>query len=160
MTELKLQHRNGLNFEIQTSKSKYNIEVNTISPVEYFASSAAACSAVDIVELPKAAGKTMSDLQINIAYERNETAPKKLNSLHLHYNFKSDADDDTAKKWVMSSMETYCSTINSLRSDVRILYSISHNEVLIADSIAIISGTVQTQDNIQVNATDIGSCPV
>ena len=160
MTNLTLTQKNDSNFEIQTTKSKYLMDINEISPVEYFVSSAAACSAVDIVELPKAAGKIMNNLEIKISYERNETAPKKLNVLHLHYHFNSDADDNTAKKWVMSSMETYCSTINSLRSNVKILYSITHNKALIADNTAIISGTSQANFTNNLNAASIGSCLV
>ena len=159
MTKLLLEQKDETSFAVQTTKSNYTINIDDISPVEYFASSAAACSAVDIVNLPKDSGYCMSDLKIEIHYERNESPPKKLNSLHLYYQFTSDASDDQAKKWVMSSLETYCSTVNSLRSDVKIFYSISHNQQLIADNISIISGAGQHYYSAS-DAQDIGSCPI
>ena len=71
---------------------------------------------------------------------RNETNPRKFNTLHLTYEFESDADDTQAARWVMASIETYCSTINTVRDSVEISYTIVHNGKTIRQNEKVISG--------------------
>jgi len=71
---------------------------------------------------------------------RNESAPRKFNSLHLEYSFDSDADDTTAARWVMASVETYCSTINTVRDTTEITYTIIHNGKMVRENEKMISG--------------------
>ena len=68
------------------------------------------------------------------------------NSLHLEYTFDSDVEDLVAKRWVMASLETYCSTINTIRDTTMITYSIIYNGSILCDHEKMISGGGSTID--------------
>ena len=152
--KVKVSHKDGMKFEAKTAKSSFIIDCPKISPLEYFLSGIITCSATDVVLLPKNQDKTVTDLVIDGDVVRNEELPKKFNELHLHYNFNSDGDDLMASRWVMASLETYCSTINTIRDSVAISYSITHNGSLIKENENMISG-----GGSNINLGQIESCP-
>lgn len=149
-----VSHLDAMKFEAKTSKSSFVIDCPTISPVEYFLSGIITCSATDIILIPKNQGKTVSDLVVDGEVVRNEVHPCKFNTLHLEYSFNSDADDITAARWVMASLETYCSTINTIRDSTKITYDITHNGVKICENEALISG-----GGSNIDLGEIESCP-
>jgi len=149
-----VSHLNEMKFEAKTSKSSFVIDCPTISPVEYFLSGIITCSATDIILLPKNQGKNVTDLVVDGEVVRNEVHPCKFNTLHLKYSFNSDADDITAARWVMASLETYCSTINTIRETTKITYDITHNGSLIKEREELISGGGSSYD-----MGAIESCP-
>lgn len=149
-----VSHLNEMKFEAKTSKSSFVIDCPTISPVEYFLSGIITCSATDIILIPKNQGKTVTDLVVDGEVVRNEVHPCKFNTLHLEYSFNSDADDMTAARWVMASLETYCSTINTIRESTKISYDITHNGVKIRENEALISG-----GGSNIDLGEIESCP-
>ncbi len=104
--------------------------------------------------IPKNQGKTVTDLVVDGEVVRNEAQPRKFNTLHLNYNFNSDADDITAARWVMASLETYCSTINTIRDTTEISYSIIHNKKSIRENEKMISGCTTP-----IDMGAIESCP-
>lgn len=138
--KITVSHQDGMRFEAKTEKSSFIIDCPQISPIEYFLSGIIACSATDVVMLPKQQGFEVSNLQVDGEVVRNESAPKKFNTLHLEYRFDSNADDTLAARWVMASLETYCSTINTIRDSVVITYTIKHNGNTIRDHETMISG--------------------
>lgn len=103
-----VSHQDAMRFEAQTEKGSFIIDCPQISPIEYFLSGIIACSATDIVMLPQKQGHEVKNLAVSGEVVRNESAPRKFNTLHLEYRFDSDADDTTAARWVMASLETYC----------------------------------------------------
>ncbi|MDO9207356.1 MAG: OsmC family protein, partial [Sulfuricurvum sp.] len=111
-----------------------------ISPIEYFLSGIIACSATDVVMLPKQQGFDVTNLEVDGEVVRNEEAPRKFKTLHLEYRFDSNADDTLAARWVMASLETYCSTINTIRDSTVITYTIIHNGNRIRENETMISG--------------------
>jgi len=135
-----ISHQDGMRFEAKTEKSSFIIDCPVISPVEYFLSGMITCSASDMIVIPQSQGKTVTDLSIDGDVVRNDEHPRKFNTLDLIYRFNSDADDTTAAHWVMASLETYCSTINTVRDSVKISYSIMHNGTMIRENEAMISG--------------------
>lgn len=145
--------------EAKTSKSSFIIQPKVISPVEFFLGGAISCTVTDMVLLPKNQGYEISNIEIIGDVVRNETPPKKFNEIHLTYKFDSNADDLIARRWVLATMETYCSTINTLRGVSEITFSIIHNSNLIAEKDGIVSGE-NSQTAIGVdNTPDIGgSC--
>ncbi|MDQ1244020.1 MAG: putative redox protein, partial [Campylobacterota bacterium] len=56
--------------------------------------------------------------------------------------------------WVMASLETYCSTINTIRDGVAITYSITHNGTKIRENEKMISG-----GGSKIDMGKIESCP-
>jgi putative redox protein len=147
-------HQEGMQFEAKTEKSSFIIDCPTISPVEYFLSGIITCSATDIVLLAKNQGKTVKNLQIEGDVIRNEEHPRKFNTLHLTYKFDSDADDTAAARYVMASVETYCSTINTIREGVKISYTIIHNSQTIKENEMMISG-----GGSNIDLGEIEGCP-
>lgn len=135
-----ITHQEGMKFEAKTAKSSFVIDCPTISPIEYFLAGLICCTATDIVMVPKKQGIDVTDLVIDGDVVRAEEMPQKFDALHLDYNFNSSADDDTAARWVMASIETYCSTLNTVRGVTKITYSITHNGKKIRDKAEIISG--------------------
>jgi putative redox protein len=152
--KISVSHKEAMKFEAKTEKSSFIIDCPTISPIEYFLSGIITCSATDIILIPKNQGKTVTDLVVDGEVIRNEDHPRKFNSLHLTYSFNSDADDTTAARWVMASVETYCSTINTIRDTTEISYSITHNGKLIRENEKMISG-----GGTKIDMGEIEACP-
>ena len=138
--KITITHQDAMKFEAKTTKSSFIIDCPTISPIEYFLSGIITCSATDIILIPKNQGKTVTNLVVDGEVLRAESHPCKFDTLHLTYSFDSDADDITASRWVMASVETYCSTINTIRDTTKITYDITHNGTLIKENQEMISG--------------------
>lgn len=149
-----ITHQDAMKFEAKTEKSSFIIDCPVISPVEYFLSGMITCSASDLIMMPKNQGKTVTNLSVDGDAARNDEHPRKFNTLHLDYSFDSDADDTLAARWVMGSLETYCSTINTVRDSVRISYSIKHNGKVIRENEEMISG-----GGSGIDLGEIESCP-
>ena len=149
-----VSHKEDMKFEAKTEKSSFIIDCPQISPIEYFLSSIIACSATDMIMIPKNQGKTVTNLSVEGDATRNEDFPRKFNTLHLVYNFDSDADDTMAARFVMASLETYCSTINMIRDSVKISYTIIHNGKTIRENESMISG-----GGVKIDMGVIESCP-
>ncbi|WP_324172783.1 OsmC family protein [Sulfurimonas sp.] len=152
--KVSITHKEAMKFEAKTSKSSFIIDCPVISPIEYFLSGIITCSATDIILIPKNQGNKVTDLRVDGEVVRNEDHPCKFNTLHLTYDFNSDADDTTAARWVMASLETYCSTINTIRDTTAISYSITHNGNLIKENEQMISG-----GGSNIDMGDIQGCP-
>lgn len=134
-------HLDAMRFEAKTERGEtFVIDCPTISPIEYFLSGLVACTTSDLIAIPSKQGKTVTNLSVEGEGVRNENPPCKFNTLHLDYRFDSDADDATALRWVMGSIETYCSTINTVRDTTKITYSVTHNETRLRENEPIISG--------------------
>lgn len=152
--KISVSHRNAMRFEAKTQKSSFIIDCPQISPIEYFLAGIITCSASDIVLLPKNHDKAVTDLVVDGDVVRDDDHPRKFNTLHLEYTFNSDGDDTMASRWVMASLETYCSTINTIRDTVAISYSVTHNGKKIKDNEKMISG-----GGSKIDMGDIESCP-
>jgi len=152
--KINVSHQSGMKFEAKTEKSSFVIDCPVISPLEYFLAGLITCSASDVVLLPQNQGKNISNLNVEGEVVRNETQPRKFNELHLTYSFDSDADDIMAARWVMASLETYCSTINTIRDTTAISYTIIHNAKTIRENEKMISGGGAT-----IDLGKIESCP-
>ncbi|AFV97852.1 MULTISPECIES: OsmC family protein [unclassified Sulfuricurvum] len=138
--KITVAHQSEMKFEAKTEKSSFIIDCPQISPIEYFLSGIIGCSATDVVMLPKQQGYEVKNLEVSGEVVRNESAPRKFNTLHLEYRFDSNADDTLAARWVMASLETYCSTINTIRDSTVITYTIIHNGNVIRENESMISG--------------------
>jgi putative redox protein len=145
-----------MEFEAKTSKTSFKIVPKEVSPVELFLSGLIACSATDMAVMPVKQGFEISNLSIAGDVVRNDVAPKKFNDIHLTYSFDSSADDLIARRWVLSTLETYCSTINTVRGTSNITFSIVHNGVEIATNDSIMSGDNSTPSLGDPDAPDIG----
>ena len=151
-----IKNTDGINFKATTSKTEFDVIPKEVSPIELFAVAIISCSGTDMVMLPQKQGFEVKNLDIGADIERNESYPQKFNTMHVTYSFESTADETTARRWVLSSLETYCSTINTVRSDVKVSYTINYNGKCLADRESLISG--EGMKLTAENAADIGGC--
>jgi len=151
--KVSISHKDGMKFEAKTANGSFVIDCPVISPLEYFLAGLITCTASDMIAIPKNSGKEVTNLVVDGEVVRNEDHPRKFNSIHLDYNFNSDADDITAKRWVMASLETYCSTVNTVRDTTAISYSITHNGKKIGENGKMISG-----GGTKIDLGEIQSC--
>ena len=141
---IKIRHIGGHIYEARNNKETIIVDIKKYTPVEYFVTGLANCSAYDIVELAKQKGYELNNFIMEIEYKRKNTFPKIFTKFHFIYKFDSNADNITAKRWVLSSLETYSSTINTVRNTSKIYYSIYLNNEIIAFKESITSGDGNT----------------
>jgi len=127
-------------FKANTVKSSYTIDCKEITPVEYFATAIIGCTGIDLVMMAEKDGYIVSNYKVNAEIERQMEVPMKLSSMHISYAFDGSFDSVKAKRYILASLESYCTTVNSVRDSVKISYSIIHNGVKIADKESIASG--------------------
>lgn len=141
--QVKIAQKEGLHFNATTSRGvEFLIQPKEhISPLEYFALGLISCTGTDLVMLPAKQGHEARNIAISADLQKSEQAPFRFITIHIDYSFDSDADDLSARRWVLSSMESYCTTINTVRGSAKILYSITHNGTRIADCESIHSGS-------------------
>jgi len=149
-----ITHKEDMKFEAKTEKSSFIIDCPVISPIEYFLSGLVACTTSDMIAIPKAQGKVVTNLSVEGDVVRADDHPRRFLTLKLDYTFESNVDETTAVRWVMASVETYCSTINTIRDTTKISYSITYNKKLIRENEEMISG-----GETKIDMGKIESCP-
>lgn len=148
-----VSHLDAMRFEAKTERGeRFVIDCPVISPIEYFLAGLIACTTSDLIAIPKQQGKTVTNLSVDGDAARNETPPCKFNELHIDYRFDSDADDMTALRWVQGSIETYCSTLNTVRGTTKMTYSVMHNGSALRENEPIISGQGSAIDFGEIDA--------
>jgi len=139
--EVKLEYKGDKVFDVTTSKSSFVMDAKEITPVEYFAAGIIGCTGVDLVTLAQKDGFKIKNYSVKAEIERQLAIPFKFASMHLIYSFDGDFDEIKAKRYILSSLESYCTTINSIRDSVKISYTIIFNSKTIASKESIISGS-------------------
>jgi len=86
-------------------------------------------------------GYVVSNYKVSAEIVRTTDVPMKLDSMHIMYEFEGSFESVKAKHYILASLESYCTTVNSVRDSVKISYSIIHNGKNIADKESIASGT-------------------
>ncbi len=142
---IKIRYIGEKKYEATNSKEVLIIDTEKYTPVEMFITGLGNCSLYDVVEMGKK--YNIKNVQMEIEYKRRETFPKIFTEFHFIYIFESTTDNLTAKRWVLSSLETYCSTINTIRNTSKIYYTIIHNGDTIAYKEMIISGETNTSND-------------
>ena len=127
-------------FKATTSKSSFIMDAKEITPVEYFASGLIGCTGIDIVVFANKDGYELKDYKVEANIVRNEGVPYKFNEVEIIYSFNSEFEEIKAKRYVLSSLESYCTTVNSIRDSVKVFYTIIYNGKRVANKEAIISG--------------------
>jgi len=127
-------------FKANTIKSSYILDCKEITPVEYFATGIIGCTGIDLVMMAEKDGYIVSNYKVSAEIERQMKVPMKLAAMHIIYDFEGSFDATKAKRYILASLESYCTTVNSVRDSVKITYSIVHNGVKIADKESIASG--------------------
>jgi len=127
-------------FKANTLKSTYTIDCKEITPVEYFATGIIGCTGIDLVMMAENDGYAISNYKVSAEIEKSESVPMKLNAIHIIYDFEGSLEAQKAKRYILASLESYCTTVNSIRDSVKVSYSIIQNGEKIVTKETISSG--------------------
>jgi len=146
--EVSLELIEDFKFKAKTSKSEFILDSSKITPVEYFATGLIGCTAYDLKYFANKDGFEVNDYSVKAEIERSEGVPYKFSSIHIIYNFKSDFEEIKAKRYILASLESYCTTVNSIRDSVKVSYTIVYNGKVLADKETILSGVSSNKEAI------------
>lgn len=133
-------------FKANTTKSSYILDCKEITPVEYFATGIIGCTGIDLVMMAEKDGFEVTNYSVKAEIERSESVPMKFVSIHIIYEFDGEFDATKAKRYIGASLESYCTTVNSIRDSVKVTYTIIQNGEMIADKETLISMNIKVED--------------
>ncbi len=138
--KVSLNYLGDKKFEAKTSKSSFIMDAKEITPVEYFAAGIIGCTGIDLAVFAEKDGYEIKNYSVEADIVRQLAVPYKFGSIHIIYKFEGDFDELKAKRYILSSLESYCTTVNSIRDSVKVEYTIVFNGKTIADKEGIVSG--------------------
>jgi len=133
-------------FKANTIKSSFILDCKEITPVEYFATGIIGCTGIDLVMMAEKDGFEVTNYSVKAEIERTESIPMKFASMHIIYDFEGAFDATKAKRYIGASLESYCTTVNSIRDSVKVSYTIIQNGEMIVNKEALISMNVPLED--------------
>ena len=134
-------------FKANTTKSSYILDCKEITPVEYFATGIIGCTGIDLVMMAEKDGFEVTNYSVKAEIERTESVPMKFASMHIIYDFEGAFDETKAKRYIGASLESYCTTVNSIRDSVKVTYTIIQNGKTILENEGLISmGSMISED--------------
>ena len=133
-------------FKANTQKSSYIMDCKEITPVEYFATGIIGCTGIDLVVMAEKDGFEVSNYSVKAEIERTGSVPMKFSSMHIIYEFDSAFDTQKAKRYIGASLESYCTTVNSIRDSVKVTYTIIQNGETITEKEELLSIKIELED--------------
>ncbi|RLA71052.1 MAG: OsmC family peroxiredoxin [Epsilonproteobacteria bacterium] len=133
-------------FKANTIKSSYILDCKEITPVEYFATGIIGCTGIDLVMMAEKDGFEVKNYSVKAEIERTKSVPMKFASMHIIFDFEGDFDATKAKRYIGASLESYCTTVNSIRDSVKVIYTIIQNGEKISEKEALISMNIELED--------------
>jgi putative redox protein len=91
-------------------------------------------------------GYQISNYSVKAEIVRTDSVPMKFESMHIIFDFEGEFDATKAKRYIGASLESYCTTVNSIRDSVKVSYTIIHNGETIAQREELISMSVPIED--------------
>ena len=144
--DVSIEYLGDKKFQANTLNASYLMDCKEITPVEYFATGIIGCTGIDLVVMAEKDGYEVKNYSVKAEIERKKTIPMKFASMHIIYNFEGDFDTAKAKRYIAASLESYCTTVNSIRDSVKVTYTIIHNGVKISDKEELISMKITIED--------------
>ena len=126
-------------FKANTIKSSYILDCKEITPVEYFATGIIGCTGIDLVMMAEKDGFEVTNYSVKAEIERTDSVPMKFSSMHIIFEFDGVFDATKAKRYIGASLESYCTTVNSIRNSVKVTYTIIQNGETILENEGLIS---------------------
>lgn len=133
-------------FKANTQKSSYIMDCKEITPVEYFATGIIGCTGIDLVVMAEKDGYEVNNYSVKAEIERTGSVPMKFSSMHIIYEFDSAFDTQKAKRYIGASLESYCTTVNSIRDSVKVTYTIIQNGETITEKEELLSIKIELED--------------
>lgn len=144
--DVSVEYLGDKKFKANTIKSSYILDCKEITPVEYFATGIIGCTGIDLVMMAEKDGFAVTNYSVKAEIERTESVPMKFSSMHIIFEFDGAFDATKAKRYIGASLESYCTTVNSIRNSVKVSYTIIQNGEMISDKEELISMSVPIQD--------------
>jgi len=144
--DVSIEYLGEKKFKANTTKSSYILDCKEITPVEYFATGIIGCTGIDLVVMSEKDGYEVKNYSVKAEIERTDSVPMKFASMHIIYDFESEFDATKAKRYIGASLESYCTTINSIRDSVKVSYTIIQNGETIVEKEELISLSVPLED--------------
>ena len=94
-------------------------------PMQMLLAAMGGCSAIDIITILNKQRQPLKDLKITVTGEREKDAvPSLFKTVHAHYRFFGNLDQDKVEKAISLSIEKYCSVSQTLeKAGARITFS-------------------------------------
>jgi len=122
------------------------LDCKEITPVEYFATGIIGCTGIDLVMMAEKDGFEVRNYSVKAEIERSTSVPMKFVSMHIIYTFEGDFDASKAKRYIGASLESYCTTVNSIRDSVQVRYTVIQNAEVIVENEALMSMKALQED--------------
>ncbi len=137
--EVSVEYKGDKAFKANTLKSSFILDCKEITPVEYFATGIIGCTGIDLVMMAEKDGFEVRNYSVKAEIERSTSVPMKFVSMHIIYDFEGDFDASKAKRYIGASLESYCTTVNSIRDSVQVRYTVIQNAEVIVENEALMS---------------------
>ncbi len=145
--DISVEYLGDKKFKAKTMKSSYVLDCKEITPVEYFATGIIGCTGIDLVMMAEKDGFEVTNYSVKAEIERTGSVPMKFASMHIIYDFEGGFDATKAKRYIGASLESYCTTVNSIRDSVKVTYTIIQNCETIVENEGLISmGSIASED--------------
>jgi len=144
--EVSVEYRGDKTFKANTLKSSFILDCKEITPVEYFATGIIGCTGIDLVMMAEKDGFEVRNYSVKAEIERSTSVPMKFVSMHIIYTFECDFDASKAKRYIGASLESYCTTVNSIRDSVQVRYTVIQNDEVIVENEALMSMKALQED--------------
>lgn len=144
--EVSVEYRGDKTFKANTLKSSFILDCKEITPVEYFATGIIGCTGIDLVMMAEKDGFEVRNYTVKAEIERSTSVPMKFVSMHIIYTFEGDFDASKAKRYIGASLESYCTTVNSIRDSVQVRYTVIQNGEVIVENEALMSMKALQED--------------
>ncbi len=124
-----------LGFKCKNRNHEFVLDVDQASgsldrgptPKEVLLSSAASCSAMDVMVILKKMRDLPETFDVEIDHKKNKNFPVYFTHIHLHYKFKGNTKPANAQKAVEASLTKYCGVSYMISKVCEISYTISLN---------------------------------
>ena len=144
--EVSVEYKGDKTFKANTLKSSFVLDCKEITPVEYFATGIIGCTGIDLVMMAEKDGFEVRNYSVKAEIERSTSVPMKFASMHIIYDFEGDFDASKAKRYIGASLESYCTTVNSIRDSVQVRYTVIQNDEVIVENEALMSMKALQED--------------
>ena len=144
--EVSVEYKGDKTFKANTLKSSFILDCKEITPVEYFATGIIGCTGIDLVMMAEKDGFEVRNYTVKAEIERTTSVPMKFASMHIIYDFEGDFDASKAKRYIGASLESYCTTVNSIRDSVQVRYTVIQNGEVIVESEPLMSMKALQED--------------
>ena len=98
-------------------------------PMQMLLAAMGGCSAIDIIDILNKQRQELKDLKITVTGEREKDAvPSLYQSVHAHYRFYGELDENKVERAINLSVDKYCSVSKTLeKAGATISYSFEIN---------------------------------